>query len=103
VRASAQFHLFYRRLIWLHESRDSLFWSIGEAMNINLLSEQRISVNDLAAENSVTPGTVWRWLLTGLNGHRLESVLLGGRRFTSREALNRWLEKVNRERMAESA
>ncbi|MEO2046022.1 MAG: DUF1580 domain-containing protein [Pirellulales bacterium] len=30
--------------------------------------------------------TVWRWMQRGVKGHRLESVLIGGRRYTSVEA-----------------
>jgi hypothetical protein len=40
--------------------------------------------------------TVWRWILCGLkNGVRLESVKVGGVRYTSREACNRFLVRLN--------
>ena len=36
-------------------------------------------------------GTVWRWLQSGVRGVVLESVLIGGRRYTSTEAIRRFL------------
>ncbi|NLY00954.1 MAG: DUF1580 domain-containing protein [Rhodopirellula sp.] len=38
--------------------------------------------------------TVSRWVQTGCRGIRLESVLLGGRRYTSKEALRRFIERT---------
>jgi hypothetical protein len=34
--------------------------------------------------------TVWRWIQRGVRGVKLETYLIGGRRFTSREALERF-------------
>ncbi len=40
--------------------------------------------------------TVWRWALSGLaGGIRLESIKVGGIRFTSREAVARFLRRLN--------
>ena len=40
--------------------------------------------------------TVWRWALYGVcNGIRLESIKIGGQRFTSREAIGRFLVRLN--------
>jgi hypothetical protein len=36
----------------------------------------------------------YRWMKTGLSGVRLETVLVGGQRFTSTEALNRFWHRV---------
>lgn len=36
----------------------------------------------------------YRWMRSGLSGIRLETVLVGGQRFTSREALNRFWHRV---------
>ena len=38
----------------------------------------------------VNVSTVWRWSLRGIRGVRLETVLVGGIRMTSREALQRF-------------
>ena len=49
---------------------------------------------------SAVPGnphasTLIRWSLRGLRGIRLETVLVGGRRFTSIEAIARFLARLN--------
>lgn len=36
----------------------------------------------------------YRWMRSGLSGVRLETVLVGGQRFTSKEALNRFWHRV---------
>jgi hypothetical protein len=41
--------------------------------------------------------TLWRWRTSGCRGHRLETILFGGRRFTSREAITRFLRAINGE------
>ena len=60
---------------------------------LDLLAEDTISigevVNELPGNHSKT--TVWRWTTRGLNGVRLESVKIGGRTFTSKQALHRFL------------
>lgn len=38
-------------------------------------------------------GTIYRWVQRGAHGKVLESVLLGGVRYTSREALNRFMSR----------
>jgi len=40
--------------------------------------------------------TVMRWMLKGRKGHKLESLLVGGQRYTTREAVGRFLSKLNR-------
>ncbi|MGD8453932.1 MAG: DUF1580 domain-containing protein [Phycisphaerae bacterium] len=39
--------------------------------------------------------TIWRWTLHGVRGQRLESVVLGGVRHTSREACQRFIQSLN--------
>jgi hypothetical protein len=46
------------------------------------------------AGKPVSRATLWRWALTGRQGVRLETVLLGGR-FTSIEAIARFVAKLN--------
>lgn len=41
------------------------------------------------------PGTIWRWYKKGLRGGiKLETILIGGRRMTSREALQRFAQRT---------
>lgn len=45
----------------------------------------------------VHPATLHRWARNGARGHRLETVCVGGRRFTSQEALWRFIQAINGE------
>lgn len=60
-----------------------------------LLSEPRISFHDLARREDVHLSTVWRWALRGCKGHLLESFSIGGKKFTTLPAYERWLERIN--------
>jgi hypothetical protein len=60
---------------------------------INLLNEAPISLSEASR---LLPGrphiaTIHRWRLRGVRGVCLETVLVGGRRYTSRQALERFL------------
>lgn len=37
--------------------------------------------------------TIWRWMLKGTRGVQLDSVRIGGRRYTSKEACRRFMEE----------
>jgi len=37
--------------------------------------------------------SVWRWVLTGVGGIKLESILIGGKRFTSAESIQRFCDR----------
>jgi hypothetical protein len=39
--------------------------------------------------------TLMRWALRGVKGIKLETVVVGGRRFTSREAIQRFVSRLN--------
>ena len=61
---------------------------------IDMSSETLITLPQAAA---ILPGrpsvaTLWRWRLRGVAGRRLESVQIGGRVYTSREALQRFAQ-----------
>jgi hypothetical protein len=43
----------------------------------------------------VSAATWWRWALKGKGGRRLESVVIGGRRYSSREAFDRFMNGLN--------
>lgn len=72
-------------------------------MQANLENETLISLAEAAASlPSSRPGkrlnlsTVWRWITHGVRGGvRLESVVVGGARFTSREAIARFIAACN--------
>lgn len=64
-----------------------------------LLLEPRISFGDLARREEVNISTVWRWSLRGCKGHQLESFNVGGKKFTTLPAFERWLAKINGEKL----
>lgn len=43
----------------------------------------------------VHTSTVWRWVVKGYRGIRLETIQVGGTRCTSREALERFFEQID--------
>jgi len=67
----------------------------------NLLDEDLVSPADGVEEltgQRPAPTTCWRWISKGLRGHKLESVKVMGRTFSSRPAIRRWLIKVEASR-----
>lgn len=64
-----------------------------------LLNEQLVAVraasSAMPAGVSVGSTTIARWHSAGIRGNRLETVLIGGRRHTSREAILRFLNSQN--------
>lgn len=58
-------------------------------MPINIQSEQLLTLEQAAHSlpGHVAPSTTWRWCRVGIRGIRLESVLIGGKRYTSTAAL----------------
>jgi hypothetical protein len=67
-------------------------------MTTALLAEPRISLVDLAEREGVHFSTVSRWCSEGgFKGHRLESFNIGGKKFTTIPAYQRWLQAINGE------
>lgn len=64
---------------------------------MTLLTERRIALAVLAEREGIHPSTVWRWCRTGHKGHRLECFNVGAKVFTTCEAWERWLAKINGE------
>lgn len=64
-------------------------------MAIDLSTESVLSLNAAAKSLPGRPhvSTLWRWYARGVRGVRLETTVIGGRRFTSREALQRFAER----------
>ena len=62
---------------------------------IDIANETVIPIADAP---SYIPGhpslaTVWRWVLNGTRAGKLDSILIGGRRFTSAEAVQRFANR----------
>lgn len=67
----------------------------GFSVSNNILYETRQTPGETARKEKKSIATVWRWMLTGCRGVRLESILLGGRRITSKEAVERFVAKLS--------
>ena len=67
-------------------------------MGIDILSERPLSFNDVAQflphGSRPSYSTWWRWWRYGIRGVRLETVVLGGRRYTSAEAVQRFVSAM---------
>jgi hypothetical protein len=68
-------------------------------MTEKLLHETRIALTLLAKEQNVSVATSWRWTKRGVKNHVLASFSCGGRKFTTREAFERWIAAINGERI----
>lgn len=60
----------------------------------NLLEETRLTLTELARRENVAPPTTWRWDKRGVRGVKLETFVIGGRRFTTEEAFARFVERT---------
>lgn len=58
---------------------------------MTLFTEDLVSLTQVAQELDVHVSAPYRWLHRGVRGVRLESVRIGGKLLTSRQAVNRFL------------
>jgi hypothetical protein len=60
-------------------------------MSIDVSVESLVTLTQASKQWPGWPhiSTLWRWYTIGVKGQKLETVCVGGRRFTSREALER--------------
>lgn len=70
------------------------------AIDINrdeLLPFKRASreIPSARGEGGIHVATLYRWAQRGVRGHRLESVLVGGVRMTTRRAIQAFIEKLS--------
>ena len=64
---------------------------------IDVKRETTLRLTQVPDELSSRPhvATVWRWCLRGVRGVKLESLVVGGVRYTSHEAIERFLARLN--------
>jgi hypothetical protein len=60
-----------------------------------LTNEERVPLTKLAAELGVNRKTVARWADEGYEGEQLENYRIGRKRYSTREAADRFLEALN--------
>jgi len=65
-------------------------------MGIDITTEALLSLSEAAKTLPGRPhaSSIFRWLTRGVRGVRLESTLVGGRRYTSQEALVRFCAAI---------
>jgi len=63
---------------------------------IDLGTETVLSLNQAAKAAPGRPhlATIWRWAQRGVKGVKLETIVVGGRRFTSSEAIERFIART---------
>jgi len=64
-------------------------------MSIDIHSDSLLTISQAAKSLPMRPNvsTVWRWIQRGVRGVTLDSVVVGGRRYTSKEALQSFVER----------
>lgn len=80
------------RTFWLSLATTLVFTKVREM--IDTQTETIIPINDAPAHIPTRPhvATVWRWIQRGVRGVTLETVLIGGKRYTSAESIQRFME-----------
>lgn len=65
---------------------------------LDLLAEDTIRLNQVPSElpERINISTVWRWTQLGVRGVKLETVTIGGKKLTSRQALSRFIAATSR-------
>jgi hypothetical protein len=82
---------------WSHVSVWNCLQAYAEVrMTINIYDEQLVPMTHAAKLLPCRPhvSTLWRWRKIGVKGIRLETIAIGGTRFTSREALQRFADSI---------
>lgn len=69
----------------------------------DLLNEDRLTMGELARQEELNPCTIWRWTGRGVKGVRLETFSIGGRRFTTQQAFQRFVAATTAAANGESA
>ncbi len=73
-------------------------------MSIDYEKDDLLSIADATRNipGHPSPRTVRSWINPGIRGVRLETILLGGRRWTSKQALKEFVDQVTRAGAVES-
>ena len=76
---------------------DAVVWAYArgaDRLGVDIHNQTLIPVSEIPAHVPGRPhlATCWRWIQRGCRGVKLESVLIGGKRFSSLEALQTFVE-----------
>jgi hypothetical protein len=61
--------------------------SIEQAIPLSLAARE---IPNRRGDRGVNVATIWRWMQRGIRGIKLETILIGGQRMTTREAMRRF-------------
>jgi len=64
---------------------------------LDLLTEDLIRLNEVpkVLPRRVDVSTAWRWAMRGVGGIKLETVKIGGKKMTSRQAVTRFIQSTS--------
>lgn len=62
---------------------------------MRIVDESRFSLSAAARRVGVHAATIWRWTHSGVGGHKLESVRIGGRRYVLEKDISAFLDRLN--------
>jgi len=71
---------------------------LTESNPLTLLAEDLLRLSEVPRElpGRTDVSTVWRWAQRGISGVKLETVKIGGKKLTSRQAISRFIEATSR-------
>jgi Protein of unknown function (DUF1580) len=60
--------------------------------------DEHLTLSDAAKSLPSRPhlSTIWRWATRGVRGHKLETLVIGGRRYTTPGRISAFLARLNR-------
>jgi hypothetical protein len=67
------------------------FFNPNARQTMMILHEEQLTLTQAARRVGVNPSTCWRWALNGVRGVKLETFSIGAQRFTTVEALERFI------------
>lgn len=72
---------------------------------LDLNEEKPFNFSTISKQHPIRPSvpTLWRWALRGLRGVRLETIKVGGRRYTTFEAIDRFASRLTELRSPEGS
>ena len=83
---------------WDQESKVSTKPNFSDTKNpLDLLTEDLIRLNEVpkVLPSRVDVSTAWRWAMRGVGGIKLETVKIGGKKMTSRQAVTRFIQSTS--------
>lgn len=76
-------------------------------MAINVIQDKLLTLSQAArhakpGDRRLAPSTIWRWYRKGIAGVKLETICLGGTRYTSSASLQLFFDAITRAKSAQA-